>query len=135
MLEGETAYHWILSFFAQPGRDRLNQTLLKADVRMGRWLLGQATLMLILGVYSTVVFTLLHVRYSYALGVVMGVTNIIPVIGAMVSLALVIIAAAMAQNRRNLLHLHISRKQVNVARLLGSGLARKHLDQRRFPLH
>src|SRR6185437_12726082 len=57
MLEGETAYHWILSFFAQPGRDRLNQTLLKADVRMGRWLLGQATLMLILGVYSTVVFT------------------------------------------------------------------------------
>jgi predicted PurR-regulated permease PerM len=51
--------------------------------------------MLILGVYSTVVFTLLHVRYSYALGVVMGVTNIIPVIGAMVSLALVIIAAAM----------------------------------------
>jgi predicted PurR-regulated permease PerM len=95
MLEGETAYHWILSFFAQPGRDRLNQTLLKADVRMGRWLLGQATLMLILGVYSTVVFTLLHVRYSYALGVVMGVTNIIPVIGAMVSLALVIIAAAM----------------------------------------
>jgi predicted PurR-regulated permease PerM len=95
MLEGEKAYHWILSFFAQPGRDRLNQTLLKADVRMGRWLLGQATLMLILGVYSTVVFTLLHVRYSYALGVVMGVTNIIPVIGAMVSLALVIIAAAM----------------------------------------
>jgi predicted PurR-regulated permease PerM len=95
MLEGETAYYWILSFFAQPGRERLNKTLLKADVRMGRWLLGQATLMLILGVYSTVVFTLLHVRYSYALGVVMGVFNIIPVIGAMMSMALVIVAAAM----------------------------------------
>jgi predicted PurR-regulated permease PerM len=95
MLEGEKAYHWILSFFAQPGRERLNKTLLKADVRMGRWLLGQGTLMLILGVYSTVVFTLLHVRYSYALGVLMGVFNIIPVIGAMVSMALVIIAAAM----------------------------------------
>jgi predicted PurR-regulated permease PerM len=95
MLEGETAYYWILSFFAQPGRERLNKTLLKADVRMGRWLLGQATLMLILGIYSTVVFTLLHVRYSYALGVVMGVFNIIPVIGAMMSMALVIVAAAM----------------------------------------
>ena len=53
MLEGEKAYNWILSLFAQPGRDRLNQTLLNADVRMGRWLLGQGTLMLILGVYST----------------------------------------------------------------------------------
>jgi predicted PurR-regulated permease PerM len=95
MLEGEHAYHWILSFISPLRRERLNQTLLRADVRMGRWLLGQGTLMLILGVYSTVVFTLLHVRYSYALGVIMGVFNIIPVIGALVSMALVIIAAAM----------------------------------------
>jgi predicted PurR-regulated permease PerM len=95
MLEGEHAYHWVLSFISPLRRERLNQTLLKADVRMGRWLLGQGTLMLILGIYSTVVFTLLHVRYSYALGVIMGVFNIIPVIGAMVSMALVIIAAAM----------------------------------------
>jgi predicted PurR-regulated permease PerM len=95
LLEGEHAYYWILSFFEPVPRERLNQTLLRADARMGRWLLGQGTLMLILGVYSTVVFTLLHVRYSYALGVVMGVFNIIPVIGALVSMALVVIAAAM----------------------------------------
>jgi predicted PurR-regulated permease PerM len=95
MLEGEKAYYWVLSFISPLRRERLNQTLLRADARMGRWLLGQGTLMLILGVYSTIVFTLLHVRYSYALGVIMGVTNIIPVIGALVSMALVIIAAAM----------------------------------------
>jgi predicted PurR-regulated permease PerM len=95
LLEGEVAYNWVLSFLTPRRRERLNQTLLKADVRMGRWLLGQGTLMLILGIYSTVVFTLLHVRYSYALGVVMGVFNIIPVIGAMISMALVIVAAAM----------------------------------------
>jgi predicted PurR-regulated permease PerM len=94
MLEGEHAYHWVLSFFAPPRRERLNLTLLRADARMGRWLLGQGTLMLILGVYSTIVFTLLHVRYSYALGVIMGVFNIIPVIGALVSMALVVFAAA-----------------------------------------
>jgi predicted PurR-regulated permease PerM len=94
LLEGEQAYNWVLSFFAPRRRERLNKTLLRADVRMGRWLLGQATLMLILGVYSTIVFSLLHIRYSYALGVIMGVFNIIPVIGAMVSMALVILAAA-----------------------------------------
>ncbi|HEY3990018.1 MAG TPA: AI-2E family transporter [Acidobacteriaceae bacterium] len=95
LLEGEHAYNWVLSFIAPVRRERLNQTLLRADVRMGRWLLGQGTLMLILGVYSTVVFTLLHVRYSYALGVIMGVFNIIPVMGALVSMALVVLAAAM----------------------------------------
>jgi predicted PurR-regulated permease PerM len=95
MLEGEKAYYWVLSFISPVRRERLNQTLLRADVRMGRWLLGQGTLMLILGVYSTVVFTLLHVRYSYALGVVMGVFNIIPVMGALISMALVVLAAAM----------------------------------------
>jgi predicted PurR-regulated permease PerM len=95
MLEGEHAYNWVLSFIAPLRRERLNQTLLRADVRMGRWLLGQGTLMLILGIYSTVVFTLLHVRYSYALGVLMGVFNIIPVMGAVFSMALVVIAAAM----------------------------------------
>jgi predicted PurR-regulated permease PerM len=95
MLEGEHAYNWVLSFIAPLRRERLNQTLLRADVRMGRWLLGQGTLMLILGIYSTVVFTLLHVRYSYALGVLMGVFNIIPVMGAVFSMALVVLAAAM----------------------------------------
>jgi predicted PurR-regulated permease PerM len=95
MLEGEQAYSWVLSFFEPLRRERLNKTLLRADVRMGRWLLGQGTLMLILGVYSTIVFTLLHVRYSYALGVLMGVFNIIPVVGAVISMALVVLAAAM----------------------------------------
>ena len=82
MIEGDTAYHWALSFFPEPQRDRLNRTLLRADARMGKWLVGQASLMLILGVTSTVVFAAMHIRYAYALGVLMGVFNIIPVIGA-----------------------------------------------------
>ncbi len=95
MLEGEHAYHWFLSFFPAERRERLDKALMRADLRMGKWLLGQGALMLILGIYSTVAFTLLHVRYSYALGVLMGVFNIIPVIGALISMALVVVAAAM----------------------------------------
>jgi predicted PurR-regulated permease PerM len=94
MLEGDEAYHWMLSFFPQPARDRLDKTLLRADVRMGKWLLGQGGLMLILGLCSLIVFTLLKVRYAYALAVLMGALNIIPVVGAMVSMALVLLAAA-----------------------------------------
>jgi predicted PurR-regulated permease PerM len=94
MLEGDEAYHWVLSFFPRSARGRLNETLLRADVRMGKWLLGQGGLMLILGLCSLIVFLLLKVRYAYALAVLMGALNIIPVVGAMVSMALVLVAAA-----------------------------------------
>jgi predicted PurR-regulated permease PerM len=94
MLEGDEAYHWMLSFFPQSARGRLNDTLLRADARMGKWLVGQGGLMLILGLCSLIVFVLFKIRYAYALAVLMGVLNIIPIVGAMVSMALVLLAAA-----------------------------------------
>ena len=45
---------------------------------MGKWLLGQGSLMLILGMTSTIVYLLLGVRYAYALGALTGLLNIIP---------------------------------------------------------
>jgi predicted PurR-regulated permease PerM len=93
MLEGDEAYHWALSFFPKTARGRLNDTLLRADARMGKWLVGQGGLMLILGLCSLIVFVLLKIRYAYALAVLMGVLNIIPIVGAMVSMALVLLAA------------------------------------------
>lgn len=94
MLEGDEAYQWVLSFFPKSARGRLNDTLLRADARMGKWLVGQGGLMLILGLCSLIVFVLLKIRYAYALAVLMGVLNIIPIVGAMVSMALVLLAAA-----------------------------------------
>ena len=94
MLDGEEAYHWALSFFPRQARIRLNDTLMRADVRMGKWLLGQGSLMLILGLSSLIVFVLLKVRYAYALAVLMGILNIVPIVGALVSMSLVLLAAA-----------------------------------------
>jgi len=62
ILEGDQAYGWFLSFFPPAGRDRLDQALRRAELRMGKWLLGQASLMLVLGISSTIVFLALHVR-------------------------------------------------------------------------
>ena len=53
---------------------------------MSKWLLGQGLLMLILGVCSTIVFGLLHVRYFFLLGVLMGLMNIIPIAGGVVTI-------------------------------------------------
>ncbi len=95
ILEGDEAYAWFLSLFPVERRLRLDQTLARASARMGRWLLGQGTLMLILGLLSAIVFRLLHVRYAYALGVIMGLFNLVPVAGALVSVSLVVVVAAL----------------------------------------
>ncbi len=94
ILEGDRAYLWFLSFFPPEGRERLDKTLQRARIRMGRWLLGQGSLMLILGVASTITYLGLHVRYAYALGVLTGLLNIVPVLGAAVCIGLALLVAA-----------------------------------------
>ncbi|WP_327333410.1 AI-2E family transporter [Bryocella elongata] len=88
MLEGEFAYFYFLSFFQPETRERLARTLLVAETRMSKWLLGQGALMLTLGVTSTIVFAALHVRYFFLLGVLMGLFNLIPVAGGVITIVL-----------------------------------------------
>lgn len=95
MLEGGEAYRFFLSCVPEPSRIRLHATLQKADTKMSKWLLGQGLLMLILGVCSTVVFSILHVRYAILLGVLMGLLNIIPIAGGVVTIVLAAGVAAL----------------------------------------
>jgi predicted PurR-regulated permease PerM len=94
MLEGEFVYYYLLSFFESESRERLAKTLIVAELRMSRWLLGQLSLMLILGVCSTIVFAALHIRYFFLLGVLMGLFNIIPVAGGVITITLAAVVAA-----------------------------------------
>ena len=95
MLEGEFAYFYLLALFPEESRDRLAKTLLVAENRMSKWLIGQGALMVILGVTSTVVFGLLHVRYFFLLGTLMGLFNIIPVAGGVITICLAALVAAL----------------------------------------
>jgi len=88
MLEGDSVYYYLLSFIPTESRERLAKTLVIAEGRMSSWLIGQLALMLILGVCSTVVFGILHVKYFVLLGVLMGLLNIIPIAGGLVTIVL-----------------------------------------------
>jgi len=94
ILEGDHAYAWFLSLVPTHGRTRLDGALRRARVRMDKWLIGQGSLMLILGTVSTIVYLSLHIRYAFALGVLTGLLNIIPVLGAAVCVALALFVAA-----------------------------------------
>jgi predicted PurR-regulated permease PerM len=94
MLEGNLAYQWFMSLLPVNNRLRLAVTLEKAEIRMSKWLIGQGLLMLILGVYSTIAFYFLHVRYFALLGVLMGLMNIIPIAGGVITILIVAAVAA-----------------------------------------
>jgi predicted PurR-regulated permease PerM len=95
MLEGEYAYRFFLSLFPTTQRHRLNNTFKQAERKVSKWLVGQGTLMLILGVTSTIVFGLLHVRYFVLLGFLMGLFNIIPIAGGVITIVIAALVAAL----------------------------------------
>lgn len=94
ILDGERAFHWAMSLFPGHRRARLESTLLRAERRLRNWLIGQAILMLILGISSAVVFGLLRIKYFYALSLFAGLANIVPIIGPVMSVILAGIVAA-----------------------------------------
>jgi len=94
ILEGNEVYEFFLSLMHQEKRDRLAKTMVTSEERVSKWLLGQLTLMAIVAVYSLIVFGALHVRYFVLFGILMGITNIIPIAGNLITITLVILVAA-----------------------------------------
>ncbi len=94
ILEGEDVYKFFLSLVVPQSRVRLANTLLIAEERVSRWLIGQLALMACVAVYSIIVFRVLNVRYFLLLGFLMGLTNIIPVAGNLVTIVIVALIAA-----------------------------------------
>lgn len=91
--DGQRAFRWVLSLFPPAPGQRLEQTLLRCQARVHRWLVGQGSLMLIFGLLSLLVFGLLRVKYFYLLAVFAGVGNIIPIVGPIISVALASLVA------------------------------------------
>jgi predicted PurR-regulated permease PerM len=94
ILEGQEVYEFFLSLVVPRSRVRLSNTLLRAEERVSRWLIGQLALMACVAIYSIVVFRVLNVRYFLLLGLMMGLTNIIPIAGNLVTVLLVALIAA-----------------------------------------
>lgn len=94
ILEGEEVYKFFLSLVVPRSRTRLANSLLVAEERVSRWLIGQLALMACVAVYSLAAFRILNVRYFLLLGILMGLTNIIPVAGNLITIVLVALIAA-----------------------------------------
>ena len=94
IIDGDRAFHWAMSLLPSRHRDRLRETLFRAQGRVRNWLIGQLALMLILGVATGITFGLLGIKYAYALAVFAGLANIVPIVGPLISVILAGVVAA-----------------------------------------
>lgn len=63
------------------GRDRVYHAWDEVEKRIGGWARGQLTLMVIIGVVSTIAYGLIGLDFWLALGLIAGITEAIPFIG------------------------------------------------------
>lgn len=94
ILEGDEVYKYFLSLWPADRRTRLANTLQTAEERVSKWLVGQLLLMACVAVYMLIAFGALHVRYFVLLGILMGITNLIPVAGNLITIIVAILVAA-----------------------------------------
>jgi predicted PurR-regulated permease PerM len=94
IVDGERTFHWALSLLPAEHRPRISATMIRAEARVRHWLIGQAALMAILGISVAIVFGLMQIKYFYALAVIAGILNIVPIIGPLIALVLAAIIAA-----------------------------------------
>ena len=81
IIDGDSTFQWGVSIFPVDQQQRLAETLLRAKARMRNWLIGQALLMLSLGLSSLVVYYVLGLKYFYLLAMFAGIANIVPIAG------------------------------------------------------
>lgn len=74
-----------LQLFPPRHRDRLRQTLNRAGRALQRWLVGQLIAMAIIGVATALVLTILGVPSALALGLIAGLLEFVPYVGAIVA--------------------------------------------------
>ncbi len=87
MIDKDAMYQTVVSIIPVESRPKVLKILREINIVVGGFVRGQLLVALIVGILITIMLTLLHVRYSLLIGVVAGVLEIIPYLGAFVGAA------------------------------------------------
>lgn len=81
LMEKDLTRSLLLTQFKPATALRIRRALDNVDLQLGRWMRGQLTLCLIIGIASTVAYGAMGVRFWPVLGIIAGVTEAVPLIG------------------------------------------------------
>jgi len=67
-------------------RARIKDTIIRIEKILGRWMIGELFLMLIIGLFTFIVLVILGVEYALPLAIIAGVLEVVPNIGPFLAL-------------------------------------------------
>lgn len=83
----------IVSLFPPENREKFLQTVKKVSEKLGHWLRGQLTLMLIVGTLDGLALWILGINFALTLGLMSGLLEVIPIVGPVISAVIVVLVA------------------------------------------
>ena len=85
---------YALAFLPAPRRTRARDVWNEVETRLGHWVRGQLTLMAAMGIATTIAWTVLGVPGAQLLGLIAGITEVIPIVGPLLGAVPAVIVAA-----------------------------------------
>jgi predicted PurR-regulated permease PerM len=82
----------LIRIISDEKRERVKKLVLDVERKLGRWLLGQATISTITGIFVGIVLTILKVPFALPLAVMVALFDAIPGIGATIAIILTALA-------------------------------------------
>lgn len=79
-------------------RERVKKLVLDVEGKLGKWLLGQATVSLLMGAFAGIVLTILKVPFALPLAVMIGLFDAIPSIGATIAFVITALVVLITVN-------------------------------------
>lgn len=93
LLERKHLAQFLKSLVGDAAGTRIQQTIVRIETRLGKWIRGQLTLMLIIGVAVYIGLTVLRIPFALPLAIIAGILEVIPNIGPTISAIPAIIVA------------------------------------------
>lgn len=72
---------FLFSLLRRESRSRANEVWENVETKLGAWMRGQIVLMLFIGVLAGIGYTIMGLKFAFALAVFAGLTELIPIIG------------------------------------------------------
>jgi predicted PurR-regulated permease PerM len=103
MVDSDKLYRGTVSLFPPPARPKAVAIIDGINAVLGGFIRGQLLVAIVVGTLIAIMLTLLHVRFAILIGVIAGVLNVIPYVGAFAGAAPAVLIALFTNSPINAL--------------------------------
>lgn len=90
MLDGKKSYSWIVAFFKDENREKINRTVREFNLVVVKYILGQFICSALVGIYVFSILTIFNIPLALSLSFMAAVLEVLPIVGFLASLLIIV---------------------------------------------